>query len=137
VIIQTYYPDHFCIRLARTQDFDAYYHEEIRFRRLMKLPPYYALANIILTGKSAERAGKNAAVYRKILASLLSPGTKMLGPAPAPLYKLKNHFRYQILLKDRSKVRLRDSLRKSLETLQSTRLSRKDISIDIDPYHLM
>jgi primosomal protein N' (replication factor Y) len=137
VIIQTYYPDHFCIKQARKQDFIAYYEEEIHFRRLMKLPPYYALANIIITGKTAERARKNAEKAGRHLEDGLSGEARMLGPAPAPLYRLRNIYRHQIILKDPSRIRLRAALKKALQNLSAARFRQQDITIDIDPYHLM
>ena len=137
VIIQTYYPDHFCIQRAKKQDFIAYYEEEIHFRRLMKLPPFYALANVIITGKNAEKVKKNAEKAARHLEAALSGDARMLGPAPAPLYRLRNIYRHQIILKDRSRLRLRSSLQKALQSLYASRYRQQDITIDIDPYHLM
>ena len=107
------------------------------FRRLMKLPPFYALANVIITGKSAEKAKKNAEKAARHLEAVLSGDARMLGPAPAPLYRLRNIYRHQIILKDRSRLRLRSSLQKALQTLYASRYRQQDITIDIDPYHLM
>src|ERR1035441_10257136 len=108
VLVQTFYPDHYAIRLAAEQNYEAFFHKEMRFRRMMHYPPVTALANVIAQGGELE----HAAMVAKHVGNFLMPlekdteDLKILGPPPAPLGKLEGGFRIQFLIKCTSRARL-------------------------------
>jgi primosomal protein N' (replication factor Y) len=136
VLIQTVNPEHYAVRFAAAQDYQLFYEKEIQFRRLMRYPPYSALANVLVRSERQEQALAMSAE----LGQLLDPppeGLKVLGPAEAPVPRLRNEFRYQLLLKAASRKRLNEVL----QTLQRHGVDRKwnatALVIDVDPMTLM
>ena len=98
VLIQTINPEHYAVRLASEQNYEGFYQKEIQFRKLMRYPPFAALANVLVRSQKQE----DALAMSAELGRLLDPapeGVKVLGPAEAPVPKLKSEFRYQLLLK--------------------------------------
>ena len=109
VLIQTINPDHYAIRFASAQNYEGFYEKEIQFRKLMRYPPFSALANVLVRSEKQEEALAMSAE----LGRLLDPapeGLKMLGPAEAPVPKLKSEFRYQLLIKATSRKQLNELL---------------------------
>ncbi len=147
VIVQTYRPDHYALVAGCKQDYAAFFEQEIIQRREMYYPPFCVLANIIirhereLEGQAI--AEKAAAILRSSLgdAALARDGQsdkyalRALGPAPAPLARLRGEHRFQILLKARQRRRLRQALERLLPELTDT--ERRHLFIEIDPLDLM
>jgi primosomal protein N' (replication factor Y) len=136
VLIQTVNPDHYAIQCAAAQNYEAYYAKEIEFRRLMSYPPYSALANIVVRATNEE----DALARSTALARLLQPppeGVRVIGPAIAAVAKVKNEFRYQMLIKSSS----RPTLNKVLGELRSYAAAEKwnpvNLVIDVDPVTLL
>ncbi len=136
VIIQTLNPDHYAIRFAKAQDYQGFYEKELQFRRLMRYPPFSALANLLIRAPRQEDAYRLAGE----LAFLLNPPPpelKVLGPAEAPVPRLKREFRYQILIKAAS----RKVLREQLTVLRRHAAQRKwpptALAVDVDPLSLL
>ncbi|HYZ85124.1 MAG TPA: primosomal protein N', partial [Bryobacteraceae bacterium] len=106
VVIQTLSPEHYAVRMAAEQDYETFYGKETEFRRWLHYPPFAAVANILV------RAVKQEDALRMVsqLGFELTPppkGIRVMGPAEAPVVRLKNEFRYQILLKAASRSTLR------------------------------
>jgi primosomal protein N' (replication factor Y) len=103
VVIQTFLPDHYAIACARTHAYADFYREELRRRRPHGYPPFRALVRVLLSGLDAS-AVESAA--RSLGASADSvpvpdpeaPGIEVLGPAPAPLARIRDRFRWQLLV---------------------------------------
>jgi primosomal protein N' (replication factor Y) len=136
VLIQTINPDHYAIRFASAQNYEGYYEKEIQFRKLMRYPPFSALANILVRSEKQDHAMALSAE----LADILVPapeGIKVLGPAEAPMSKLKNEFRYQILIKAASRKRLNELLRQIRRFTQERKWSPAALVIDVDPLNLI
>ncbi len=136
VVIQTLNPDHYAIQFAAAQDYEGFVKKELEFRKWLRYPPYSAFANVLV------RAGKQEEALRMATAIgyLLNPppeGTRVMGPAEAPVPRLKNEYRYQILLKSAP----RSVLRKTLDRVRQFALDEKwpatALVIDIDPLSLM
>jgi primosomal protein N' (replication factor Y) len=136
VLIQTINPDHYAVRCAAAQDYEAFYAKEIEFRRLMHYPPFGALANILVRGAREEEAlARSAALGR-----LLQPapeGVKVLGPAAAALARLKNEYRYQMLLKASSRKRLNQVLCEVRRFAEAEKWNPTALVIDVDPVTLL
>jgi primosomal protein N' (replication factor Y) (superfamily II helicase) len=136
VLIQTINPDHYAVRLAATQDFLAFYNQEIHFRKAMRYPPFSALANVLLRSEKQEEAMRMSSE----IAHLLTPAPeniKVLGPAEAPVPRLKNEYRYQLLVKAKD----RRALNQTLQQLRGYAIDRKwnatSLVIDVDPLTLL
>jgi primosomal protein N' (replication factor Y) len=112
VLLQTLNPDHYAIRFAAAQDYEAFYRKELNFRRLMHYPPFTAMAMLLVRSKKLEEA---LALSGKLGHHLgkLPEGIRMLGPAAAPVVRLKTDYRYQFLLKASSRRVLAEVLRKA------------------------
>ncbi len=103
VVIQTFLPDHYAIALARTHDFPAFLREELRRRQPHGWPPFRAMAQLTATGKDAARV-EHAARELAVLATSVprgdgaARGFQVMGPAPLPIARLRDHWRWQLLL---------------------------------------
>jgi primosomal protein N' (replication factor Y) len=136
VLIQTINPEHYAIRFASQQDYAGFYAKEIQFRKLMRYPPFSALANVLVRSQKQEEALELSTA----LGRLLDPapeGLKVLGPAEAPVPKLKTEFRYQLLIKAVNRKRLNETLREVQRFTRERKWSTTALVIDVDPLTLM
>ncbi|MBI3894541.1 MAG: primosomal protein N' [Acidobacteria bacterium] len=137
VVIQTYYPDHYAIRAAAAQDYDLFYQQELRFRQLMRYPPFTVLANVLVRSPSAETALRLAGRLGRHLETQQKLGIKLLGPAAAAILRLKKDYRYQFLLKASRRNLLREVLLSCREFAQRERFPAASLVIDVDPQTLL
>jgi primosomal protein N' (replication factor Y) len=139
VLVQTFYPEHYAVRMAAEQNYDAFYSKEIRFRRVMHYPPVTALANVVAQDVTLERAARVAQVVAKFLESQDgdSRALKILGPSPAPLAKIKGRHRIQFLLKSASRARLNQVLRHLMDYCDQQSIPPRSVMIDVDPMSIM
>jgi primosomal protein N' (replication factor Y) (superfamily II helicase) len=139
VLVQTFFPEHYAIRMAAEQNYEAFFHKELRFRRMMHYPPLAALANVIAQSSKLEQA----AVVAKHVGNFLIPlertteGLKILGPTPAPLAKLEGRFRIQFLMKCTSRARLSGILQRLVDHLDQQGIPQRSLMIDMDPANIM
>ncbi len=136
VLIQTVNPDHYAIRFAAQQNYPMFYEKEIQFRRLMRYPPFAALANVLVRSESQQDALAKSAE----LGHLLQPapeGLKVLGPAEAPVPRLKAEFRYQLLIKAASRRRLNETLQMLRHYALDQKWNATALVIDVDPVSLL
>jgi primosomal protein N' (replication factor Y) len=136
VLIQTINPEHYAIRYASEQNYDGFYAKELQFRKLMRYPPFSALANVLVRSPKQE----DALAMSTELGRLLDPapeGLIVLGPAEAPVPKLKSEFRYQLLLKAADRKRLNETLRELQRFAQERKWNATALVIDVDPLTLL
>lgn len=131
VLIQTYNPDHYAIRLAQTQDYEAFYRQEMAVRHAGNYPPYYYTVLISVAAVKEQAAAKQAFVIKRQLLTALHLPTIVLGPTPSAISKLKNEFYYQILVKYKHEPALRQLLHQVQASAQE--LAKEGIHIYIDP----
>jgi primosomal protein N' (replication factor Y) (superfamily II helicase) len=136
VLIQTLSPDHYAIRLAAAHDYNRFYEKEIQFRRAMSYPPFRALANLVIRHQKQEEAMRMAGELGRLL-EIPPPNVKVLGPAEAPVPRLLDEFRYQLLIKAASRQVLHDLLHKLREFAAKEKWSPTALVIDVDPYSLL
>ena len=136
VLIQTIQPDHYAIRLAAAQDYAAFYEKELAFRRALHYPPFSAMANVLVRGEKKEVAlGMSTS-----LARLFTPPPdklRVLGPAEAPVARLRNEYRYQFLIKAASRKALSELLQRVRRFAQEHKWGATALVIDVDPLTLM
>ena len=98
VIIQTYHPEHYAIKAAAGHDYQSFYRQELELRRALLYPPFTDLVRFLLSGRD-EALLWEAAGHLRTLLEESREGAELLGPAQAPLYRLKNDYRVHIMLK--------------------------------------
>ncbi len=139
VLVQTFFPDHYAIRMAADQNYEVFFDKEMRFRRMMHYPPVTALANVIAHGSKLEQAALVAKQVGDFLIPLekTTEGVKILGPTPAPLAKLEGRFRIQFLIKCTSRARLSTILRRLTDYADQQGIPPRSLMIDMDPANIM
>jgi primosomal protein N' (replication factor Y) len=139
VLVQTFFPDHYAIRLVAEQNYLGFFSKELRFRRMMHYPPCAALANVIAQGAELEQAARVAGRIGEFLARVesTSRALKVLGPSPAPLAKIEGRHRIQFLLKATSRARLNEVLRRLADECERRGIPPQALMIDMDPVSVM
>jgi len=131
VIIQTFCPNHYSVQMATRQDYPGFYQQEIAFRRELLYPPFSRFANLISTDEDEARARLRAVAMAEAFRDTLPPEIELIGPAPCPLSRLKNVYRWHVALRAPLDAPLSRLVREGLTRLSST--ERMDITVDIDP----
>jgi len=139
VLVQTFYPDHYAVRLAAEQNYESFFTREMRFRRLMHYPPWTALANIIAQDTRLERAAQVARQIEGFFTTSEkdSKTLKILGPSPAPLARVEGRYRIQFLIKANSRARLNQVLHRLADYCDQRGIPPRGVMIDMDPVNLM
>jgi primosomal protein N' (replication factor Y) len=136
VLVETYFPDHYAIQHAARQDYLSFFEKELHFRRMMHYPPFTALANVVVRDKKIE----NAIRWSRALASFFAPqeekGMKVLGPAAAPLSRLRREYRFQFLLKTSRRSLLTQTLAACMEFCAAKEIPESAVLVDVDPASL-
>jgi primosomal protein N' (replication factor Y) len=136
VYMQTINPDHYAIRFAAQQDYAGFFEKELQFRRFMKYPPFAAMANVLIRAAKQEDALRMATD----LGYHITPAPenmRIMGPAEAPVPRLKAEYRYQLLIKSGSRKDLNALLRKAQEFARTQKWSATALVIDVDPLTLL
>jgi primosomal protein N' (replication factor Y) len=133
-IVQTLYADHYSIQLACRQDYPAFYEREMQFRRAMRYPPLVSLVNTVVRSRTFAGAMDDAAdIVQKVRQSDRGD-LHVLGPAPAPLGKLRGEYRAQLLIKGMNRKRIREALQTALASRPE--LQRR-VVVDVDPLSVL
>jgi primosomal protein N' (replication factor Y) (superfamily II helicase) len=138
VLVQTYKPDHPSLRFAQNYDTEGFLTEELAEREGLFYPPFYRMACLKLSAnveKTARELSQELANQIKAYVLQKNLPLKILGPAPAPLFRLRNRFRFQILLKSASLQGLHETLQ--FVTHLQGQVKALKVQIDMDPYNLM
>jgi primosomal protein N' (replication factor Y) len=131
--IQTLYPEHYSIRHACSQAYTAFNAEEMQFRQAMRYPPFVSLVSAVVRGVTFSRTMREANGLAARLRRLESRFT-VLGPAPAPMGRLRGQYRVQLFLKGPQRREMRDAMLASLEG--QAELKRR-VVIDVDPLWML
>ncbi|HUJ12222.1 MAG TPA: primosomal protein N' [Thermoanaerobaculia bacterium] len=136
VLIQTAFPAHYAIQHALRHDYESFYESEIQFRRTFHYPPVTSMIAILFRGANIVDVERASASCGRMLEDAIAPlaGTRMQGPAPAPLARIKGVFRFQILLRSPHRV----ALRRAVEgVMGGRRWKGADWAIDVDPINIL
>lgn len=137
VIVQTYTPDHYSIKYASEYDYESFFYKEMELRRTFRYPPYYYLALINFAHENNAHLHTVAYKLTNVLKNFLTNEAIILGPNPSPIARLKNRYRYQVLVKYRREPRLHEGLHYVLEKLSDERRRGLQVTIDLNPYQFM
>jgi primosomal protein N' (replication factor Y) len=131
-VIQTLYPEHYSIQLATRQDYAAFFEREILYRRAMRYPPLFALVSAVVRGRTFQEAMQTATeIVRRLDPVLSAGGTRVLGPAPAPLARLRGE---QFFLKGVRRAEMRNALNTVLDGMREI---RRRVTVDVDPLNVL
>ncbi|MFQ5669470.1 MAG: primosomal protein N' [Acidobacteriota bacterium] len=139
VILQAFRPDHYALQRAREHDYPGFYQCESRFRRALLYPPHAVLAAVRVQHRDC---GRGASLIRRVEGMLRADPDageqlRILGPAPAPLSRLRGRYRFHLLLKSLSRRRLTAVLQRLGRNLEAARGPARGVSIDVDPVSIL
>jgi primosomal protein N' (replication factor Y) len=137
VILQTYFQDHYAVQYAARHDFTGFYEKELRFRSWMRYPPYSALANVLVRSDKLDEALEWSGTLGKWFEQNRHEDVRVLGPAAAPILRLKRDYRYHFVLKSPSREKLNATLRDMLAHAATRKIPRAQIIVDVDALWLM
>ena len=137
VVLQTYFPDHYAVQYAAQHDFIGFYEKELRFRSWMRYPPYSALANVLVRSHKLDEALQWSGTLGRWFERAPHEGIRVLGPAAAPILRLKRDYRYHFVLKSESREKLNALLRAMLAYAGQQKIPRTQIIVDVDALWLM
>ncbi|HEX7151068.1 MAG TPA: primosomal protein N' [Thermoanaerobaculia bacterium] len=136
VMIQTAFPTHYAIQHAARHDYEAFFESEIQFRKTFHYPPLTSMIALLFRGEELTDVERAANDSGRRLEEAIQPlaGTRLQGPAPAPIARIKGVWRYQILVRSPQRVALR-------RAVEAVMLNRKfkgvEVSIDVDPINIL
>ena len=135
-VIQTFTPENQTILQAAAQDYEAFYHSEMKLRRLQNAPPLCRLFAVTVSGTDEEQVQRCVRDLRDLIARSVkgTEGVTILGPAPLPVVKVNNRFRYRINIACRESVQLRRLLSQAIISCsQDKRFKGVSVFADNDP----
>ena len=136
VLIQTAFPTHYAIQHALRHDYEAFYKAEIEFRKMFHYPPITSMIAILFRGEQLSDVDRAALDAGRRLEEAIRPlsGTRIQGPAPAPMSRIKGVYRYQILLRSPH----RTALRKAVESVMvGKKWKGVEVAVDVDPINIL
>jgi primosomal protein N' (replication factor Y) len=137
VVLQTLFPDHYAVQYAAQHDFVGFYEKELRFRSWMHYPPYSALANVLIRSDKLDEALRWSGALGRWFETTRHEGVRVLGPAAAPIVRLKKDYRYHLILKSPSREKLNGTLRAMLAHAAQQKIPRTQVIVDVDAVWLM
>jgi primosomal protein N' (replication factor Y) (superfamily II helicase) len=137
VLVQSYYPEHYAIQCAAAHDFRTFVKKEMQYRKWMHYPPHAVLANIIVQSPRLEEAAGWATSLGKCFAAMPLEQVRVLGPASAPIVRIKRIYRFHLLLKAAQRQALARTLRAGLAQAEAMGIPRRNLIVDVDAVNLM
>ncbi len=137
VLVQTYHPDHYAIRFAANHDYEKFVAHELRYRQLLHYPPVAVLTNILLEHAELEKVMGWAGKLDRWLQNHPHPHVRVLGPAAAPIARIKRIHRYHLMMKSSNRKQLAQLIRQMLEYTDTAGIPRRNLTVDVDAVHLM
>jgi primosomal protein N' (replication factor Y) len=136
VVVQAFDPDHPVLRLAAAQDYEAFYDREIGYRRALRYPPVSALVRLVIHDADAGRARGWADILADALREEGGGRLLLAGPGPAPLERIRDRYRTQVLVRSAGRRRLVEAVGRALRAVEG-RVPARAILVDVDPLNLL
>ena len=137
VIVQTFNPDNYVIRLVQTHDYRKFFNTEMQMRQLASYPPYYYTIRLMGSHEDEQVAAKMMYDVRQELGNRLASDTIILGPTPRAIARLKKRYYYQIVIKYRQDPQLHSQLTKIMQEAQNKYQRGAELAIDPDPQYFL
>ncbi len=133
VVVQTYHPDHYSIECARDHNYIAFYREEISVREELQYPPFTEMLRLVFVSTDEKEGWRAASEVAETLEGCLE-GVELLGPATAPLYRIKGYYRNHLILKDKSLQEINEVVRDVVWKFRQSSLGQKvRLTVDFNP----
>lgn len=136
VIIQTYSPENFCIECSRKQNYDEFYKTEISLRKQLKYPPFYDIIMFALSSVDKEEIIDASNKLYKILEKNNNGAINIFKPVPSPIDRIKNRYRWRIILKCNLNNNIIDIINKSLEEYYKYKFKKTKVTVDTNPNNM-
>ena len=143
MILQTFNPQHFSILAAKDQDFKAFFNQEIVFRKALGYPPYTRMIAIRISGQDPRHAASHARLVGESCRDMLAENgpfnglIKVMGPIEAPLPRIANQHRWQLLASSPDAARLHKFVHELILGQHAIPAGRQiKVSVDVDPFFL-
>lgn len=136
VIVQSYTPDHYSLKYAKEENYEGLFKEEINLRRLMGNPPFGKILLINGSSKYEEKLKKFMNNLQEELKKLIIEDLTMLGPVPCIITKLKDNYRWQIIIKGNFDDKISQKVKDTLYELNKSVYNEIRVSIDINPNNM-
>ena len=133
VIIQTYNPDHYAIIEAQKQDYDLFYNQEIDLRKMLNYPPFCDIMLIRFSGKNIEEIKKVSEIVYKKIKNINNENIYIFKPVPAPIDKIKNKYRWRIIIKCKITSKVLDIVNYAIQDEKIKKCKETSITVDINP----
>jgi primosomal protein N' (replication factor Y) len=137
VVLQTYFQEHYAVQFAARHDFAGFYEKELQFRAWMHYPPYSAIANVLIRSERLDDALTWSGQLGRWFEKTRHEGIRVLGPAAAPITRLKRDYRYHFILKSPSREKMNALLRAMLAEAAARKIPRTQVIVDVDAVWLM
>lgn len=140
VVVQTYSPEHYSVVNAQNHDYSGFFQEEIELRETLDYPPFCSLVRVVFTAKDEQKLIREAHGVAGVFKSVLensAEGYQLLGPAPAPLSRIRNRFRWHLALKGPETARLLELVKQGVSAWSSLAPGDVQMSIDVEPQVMM
>ena len=139
VIIQTMNPNHYSIRHSRTHDYDSFYNEEIVYRTELGYPPIGRMIKLEIKGPDEEQAAEAAKTAQNRIRTLMraNKDTVLLGPAPAPVARVRGQYRFQLIMISRKRDLIRFLAVEGKNAVEEKFARKVKVIVDVDPVNLM
>ena len=137
VLVQTHHMDHYAIRSAAEHNYLGFVEQELRYRRLLHYPPAAMLTNILIEHTDPAKASQWASQIGQWFQLQTFPGVRVLGPAAAPIARIKRIHRFHLIVKASSRKQLAAAVRQMLAFADAAEIPRRQITVDVDAVQLM
>lgn len=136
VIVQSYTPNHYSLKCAQEEEYESLFKEEIKIRRLMENPPFGKILLIVGSSKFEEKLTKFMYTLEADLKKLVVDDLTILGPVPCIISKLKENYRWQIIIKGNFDDEFSEKVKDTLYLLNKSVYNEIRVSIDINPNNM-
>ena len=135
VIIQTYNPDNFSIECAKLQNYNMFYNEEIKFREMLKFPPFCDIIKIDISSYSkVETESISKKIFKELVKQNSDGRMNIYNPMPSPIDKIKDRYRWRILIKCKFTNSIIDKINKSTTNIKGNSIR---VNIDVNPNNMI
>jgi primosomal protein N' (replication factor Y) (superfamily II helicase) len=134
VVIQTFCPDNYAVEAAAKNDYDSFVQQELVFRKVTGYPPFSRLVRVLAEARSEQEAQRLLQQATEPLRGI--PGVEVLGPAPAVVARVKDHWRWHMLVKSFTPQAFEAAM-VQVATVEDLATRSCRITLDVDPSSLM
>ncbi len=136
VLVQTYHPEHYAVRYAAEHNYLRFVDKESEYRRWMHYPPFSVLTNVVIQSEALEEAAAWSQLLGRWFSTTRLEGLRVLGPAAAPISRLKRIYRFHFVIRADRREALGRALRAMLAHAEERGIPRRNIIVDVDAVHL-